>query len=355
MNIAYYISDYGYGHATRSIAIIRELLKSSKKFNIIICHSFAQSFLAESLKDSRVTFRTLQTDVGYILDPHTLELDHLKMQEMYMEYLTHRKRNIIDETVFLSERNIDYIISDIYPTAIEAAYDLNIPSIGISNFLWSDVYKNIISDIELKVMRSAYAKMTYYLRLAGQIDSQDSLDTYDFFSREINYAEVCRIKSELNLLMSDTVIFYGLGMKVNHNNQFNSNSPLWSTEGCKFIVSSHIEIAHPNVFRIPKEYTETQNYIAVSDFTITKPGWSTVSESINGKSTLLLIKRDSFIEDQSTINALNGKLNYHVISLEKFNRLTFNKLLISNHQKQASVSSGLRKIIKKLNDIMKSY
>lgn len=31
MNIAYYISDYGYGHATRSIAIIRELLKKTQR------------------------------------------------------------------------------------------------------------------------------------------------------------------------------------------------------------------------------------------------------------------------------------------------------------------------------------
>lgn len=356
MYIAYYISDYGYGHATRSVAIIRELLKNNENLNIIICHSFAQRFLKESLKDSRVTFRTLETDVGYILNPQTLELDHLKIQDMYGEYLVNRKRKIKDERDFLSEKNIDYIISDIYPTAIEAAYDLNIPSVGISNFLWSDVYKNIISDYKLRVMKEAYAKMTYYLPLKGQIDSEKYMNTFDFFSREIDDSEVRKIKSNLKISLSDIVIFYGIGMKIDHSNQFDNDSSLWSTEGCKFIVSSHINISHPNVFRIPNDYTETQNYIAASDFTITKPGWSTVSESINGGSNLLLIKRDSFIEDQNTIDALNGKENYHVISLEKLNHFKFkDTILVKHHKKNKSTSSGMREIIKKLNDIMSNY
>lgn len=356
MNIAYYISDYGYGHATRSVAVIRKLLKSNKHLTVTICHSFAQSFLKGSLRDSRVIFRTLETDVGYILNPLTLELDHLKIQDMYESYLVQRKQKIEDERDFLTEQNIDYIISDIYPTAIEAAYDLNIPSIGISNFLWSDVYKNIISDHKLKTMQEAYAKMTYYLPLKGQTDPKKHMNTFDFFSREIDNCEVKKIKSNLDVSLSDIVIFYGLGMKIDHSTQLDNNSSLWSTEGCKFIVSSHIDINHPNVFKIPDDYTETQNYIAASDFTITKPGWSTVSESINGDSHLLLIKRDSFIEDQNTIDALKEKSNYHVISLEKLNHSNFKDIvLVKHHKKFNSTLSGIREIIKKLNDIMSNY
>ena len=353
MYIAYYISDYGYGHATRSVAIIRELLKSNEDFNVIICHSFAQRFLKESLRDYRVTFRTLETDVGYILNPLTLELDHLKIQDMYEGYLVHRKQKIENEIDFLTEQNIDYIISDIYPTAIEAAYDLNIPSIGISNFLWSDVYENIISEHKLKVMQEAYAKMTYYLPLKGQINSKKHMNTFDFFSREIDDCEVRKIKSDLDISVSDIVIFYGLGMKIDHSTQLDNDSSLWSTEGCKFIVSSHVDISHPNVFKIPNNYTETQNYIAASDFTITKPGWSTVSESIKGHSHLLLIKRDSFIEDQNTIDALKEKANYHVISLERLNHSNFKDVVLVKHHKQFnSTLYGMREIIKKINDIM---
>lgn len=46
--IAYYISDYGFGHASRSIAVIRKLL-NHPEVEIMICHSFALSFIKESL------------------------------------------------------------------------------------------------------------------------------------------------------------------------------------------------------------------------------------------------------------------------------------------------------------------
>lgn len=346
MNIAYYISNYGYGHATRSIAIIRELLKNDKHFNIIICNSFAQNFLKKSLIDSRISFRTLETDVGYILNPHTLELDHLKIQEMYESYLIHRTRKIRDERDFLIEQNIDYVISDIYPTAIEAAYDLDIPSIGISNFLWSDVYKDIISDSKLKVMRDAYAKMTYYLCLEGQINSSENIEKHDFFSREIDDSEVIKIKSDLEVSSSDTVIFYGLGMKIDHSNHFDKNSLLWSSENCKFIVSSHVNINHPNVFRIPNDYTETQNYIAASDFTITKPGWSTISEALSGSSRLILINRNSFIEDQSTIKVLSNLKCCKVYTVKELSTLRFDQNLITELKKDIQL-----KPIKKTMDV----
>ncbi len=42
--IAYYIPDYGYGHAARSIAIIRELLKKDSQVHIIITNYFANDF-----------------------------------------------------------------------------------------------------------------------------------------------------------------------------------------------------------------------------------------------------------------------------------------------------------------------
>ncbi|MFS0774819.1 hypothetical protein ABC255_02100 [Neobacillus sp. 3P2-tot-E-2] len=41
--IAYYISDFGFGHASRSIAVIRKLLNHPEA-EIMICHSFALSF-----------------------------------------------------------------------------------------------------------------------------------------------------------------------------------------------------------------------------------------------------------------------------------------------------------------------
>ncbi|VWX35664.1 hypothetical protein [Exiguobacterium oxidotolerans] len=356
MNIAYYISDYGYGHATRSVAIIRELLKKNKEIKITVCHSFAQDFLKNSLNPNRVSFRTLSTDGGYIVNSDTLELDYLKIQEMYDEYLFHREEKIRNEIKFLMKENISFVISDIYPTAIEAAYSMNIPSIGISNFLWTDVYKNIVNDSKLKVMECAYAKMTHYLHLKGHVSPKEFIKEYDFFSREIDEQEVNRIKENLCVSSTDTVIFYGLGMKIDHSYQLSNDFPLWSTENCKFIVSAHIDVDHPNVFKIPSDYAETQNYIAASDVTITKPGWSTVGEALMGNSNLLILKRDSFIEDRKTIHALESMKKCRLLSLKELKNLKFEDISISKDQlKNPFNTSGLMDLVEELICIMDNY
>ena len=326
MNIAYYISDYGYGHATRSIAIIRELLKRNPEMMINICHSFASELLTNSFDDNRVTLRIVPTDVGYVLNLDTLELDPEKMKKMYDDYLYFRPQKIQDEIDFLKKNQISCVMSDIYSNAIEAADELNILSIGISNFLWSDVYENVIEESKLEVMKRAYSKMSYFLQLEGSINSTN---TYDYFSRAINEEEVKRIKGELKTSPTDTIIFCGLGMKINHSNQLSNKSFLWSNENCKFIVSSHIDVNQPNVFKIPDDYIETQNYIAASDFTMTKPGWSTVSEALCGKSRILLLNRASFIEDQATMNILKSKNYCKSFSIEELSQLTFNSTIVS--------------------------
>ncbi|MEK4649034.1 hypothetical protein MKY22_14005 [Exiguobacterium sp. FSL W8-0210] len=353
MNIAYYISDYGYGHATRSIAIIRELLKKNSKITITICHSFASKLLMNSFDDKRIKFRAVPTDIGYILNSDTLELDSEKMNEMYEEYLSSRPQKIKDEMDFLKQNHIACVITDIYANAIEAADVLNILSIGISNFLWSDVYENIIEESKLRVMKNAYKKMSHYLPLEGNINSTK---TYGYFSRAINMRDVRRIKDELNATSKNTIIFFGLGMKIDHSYQFSNKSPIWSTKGCKFIVSSHIDIDHPNVYKIPVTYTETQNYIAASDFTITKPGWSTVSEAICGESRIILINRTSLIEDQATIKKLETENYCKVFSVEDLSKLIFNSTLI-NYLKEMirlkPINKELDYLIDDLEEILK--
>ncbi|WP_047390424.1 hypothetical protein [Exiguobacterium sp. ZWU0009] len=353
MNIAYYISDYGYGHATRGVAIIRKLLKRNPEMMITVCHSFASELLTNSFDDNRVTLRIVSTDVGYVLNLDTLELDPEKMKKMYDDYLYFRTRKIQDEIDFLKQNQISCVISDIYSNAFEAADELNILSIGISNFLWSDVYENLIEDSKLKVMKRAYSKMSYFLQLEGSINSTN---TYDYFSRAINEKEVNRIKDELKTSSTDIIIFYGLGMKIDHSHQLSNESFLWSNENCKFIVSSHIDINHPNVFKIPDDYIETQNYIAASDFTVTKPGWSTVSEALCGKSRILLLDRASFIEDQATMNKLKSKNYCKSFSIEKLSQLTINSAVISQWKETIQIkfnNDGLDRLINDLQEKIK--
>ncbi|WP_253264187.1 hypothetical protein [Geobacillus sp. DSP4a] len=110
----YYISDYGFGHATRSVALIRQLLKMEEDVRVIICHSFALQFLRESLKDeNQVTFRKMETDIGYVLQKDSIEPDIEQLNVEYKKYLKKWDFLIEQERVFLQKNQIDFVISDI--------------------------------------------------------------------------------------------------------------------------------------------------------------------------------------------------------------------------------------------------
>lgn len=137
--ICYYISDYGYGHATRSIAIIRALtLYTPNRYHIIIRSGNALGFIRDSLRDLdmiNLDFRECASDLGYIL----------------------KKDSILQEEV-------DLVISDISPVPICSAKLANVKSMGISNFMWYTAYQQLIDQEFLKPLYDAF------IHLSGSIE-----------------------------------------------------------------------------------------------------------------------------------------------------------------------------------------
>ena len=226
------------------------------------------------------------------------------------------KRNILNiliaakdyvdiEKAFLNRENVDLVIGDIPPFPFIAAKELNILTIGISNFTWYTAYSGFLSKEERKSLLEAYKKMDYFFELAGgrepEWGKQGNFNV-EFFSREADKNEVNRIKDQLNPLGDKRIVYFGLGMKINVKTL--ASFKMWTNEECVFIVSSNTEIKGDNIVKIPNEYSETQNFIAASDLVISKPGWGTVGEAVQNNIPLLIIKRKMMKEDQNTIDYL---------------------------------------------------
>lgn len=303
--IAYYISDYGFGHATRSIAMIEELLIEDRDVEIIICHSFALDFLKSSLKNSRIKYRDIQTDIGFYLKDQSTEPDREKLNLYYDEFIKKWPDMLEREVQFLRNVSVDLVISDITPLAFEAAYKASLPSIGISNFTWYTAYQGLIDEDKLAIYKEAFEKMSFFFSLAGSkeiIRNATKEFGYDFYSRKINSSEVNRIKNLLNPEGNYCIIYFGLGMKISVNDL--ETWPLWDSKNCVFIVSSNMRIKKNNVFQIPSSYNDSQNFIAAADLAISKAGWGTVSESVLSKTPILIMERESMNEDRNTISFL---------------------------------------------------
>lgn len=334
--IAYYISDYGFGHAARSVALIRHLLAMEEDLKVIICHSFALHFLRESLKgENRVAFRTIETDIGYVLQKDSIEPDIEKLNVEYEKYLKKWNFLIEQERDFLQTNKVDFVISDISAFPFEAAYTLGTPSLGISNFTWHTAYQGLIADPLLEPLKEAYEKMTYFFSLAGSKEpdwAMKGTKQFGFFARNVDSNEVNRIRKLVNPTGGKCVVFFGLGMKIDIEQL--ERLTIWDSPNCMFIVSSNVQVKRPNVFSIPKDYIESQHYIAAADFVISKPGWGIISEAVCNRKPLLILDRQTMKEDQNTISFLKVNHLCKTITWDELRQLVINEEFINELQSQ---------------------
>ncbi|MBM7618574.1 uncharacterized protein (TIGR00661 family) [Bacillus tianshenii] len=322
--IAFYISDYGYGHASRSIAIIRELLKREDQICIIVCHSFALTFMKASLLEDRVRFREIETDVGYVLQKCTIYPDYEAVSKKMDNFINDFPGRSLKESEFLKNEKVDLLITDISPLPLYAASLLGIPTIGISNFTWYTAYHGLVPAKQLKWLRKQYQLVDYFFHLGASRElnwGRKQNIAFLFFAREIDTMEVQRIRKSIPV--GKQVVFIGLGMKV--DNLVEKDFPIWDSPNCHFIVSSNMKIKKTNVTVVPRNYIESQNYLAATDLIISKPGWGTISEALLAKKPLILLDRKDMQEDQVTITFLKELNRCSTIQWEELKRLIISK------------------------------
>jgi Glycosyltransferase family 28 C-terminal domain len=328
--IAYYISDYGYGHASRSIAIVRGLLTNNQELRVVICHSFALAFIKGSLSEfgDRIIFHCVHNDVGYVLKKHSLQVDTDKIEQQLKDFLEELTDLAKSEASTLKDLDLQLIITDISFLGIEVADKLNVPVFGISNFTWYTAYQGMLENLGiLHRIKSSYDKMTNFYALASSDEPWEKQQLYTFISRDIDDKEVREFKQLFNPNGNKNIIFMPIGLKIDIGNV--SDLPIWNEPNSVFVVSQNMKVEHSNVFHIPPAYNEVQNVVAASDLVITKAGWGTCAEAVIAGVPLLLIKREEFTEDQNTTNALVRENLAIVTTWEDLYKTNFSKIIQS--------------------------
>ena len=309
MRICYYVSDHGWGHAARSVAIIRKLLATRDGVEVIVKADYALGFMQSSLKSERVKFDRCNNDFGFVLAEGSLKVDAEKTEELLVEWLSGWDAFIEKEKRFCREHDVALIISDIAPQPFLVANSLEIPGLAISNFTWYGVYRRLFGDTrEVAAIREAYehADLALILPLA-----EKNLP----FKRKAAISLVARkltLKSEearhrLDLSSEEKLVYVGLGMSVEADVvSVLEKSKSSRNANLKFLVPSNARISTEGIVRIPPDETESQNYIAACDLVVSKVGYSTVSEAISGKAPMLLAAREGVSEDESILEAVES-------------------------------------------------
>jgi L-arabinokinase len=137
--LAYYITPHGFGHAIRSIEVIRHLLVLAPALEIVIVSTIPEFLVDQSLGDS-VSIRRKQLDIG-LVQRDSIQFDLRATLDQLQSLHDHRDALVADEIHFLNAQEIQAVVCDIPFLPFAAASQASIPAIGMGNFTWDWIYQ----------------------------------------------------------------------------------------------------------------------------------------------------------------------------------------------------------------------
>lgn len=303
-NIAFYISNHGFGHASRNIPIIRTLLKLEEDITIHVKTAPEQlRFMKQhSEEDKRLHFYEQSTDVGLILKEGTLLVDEEKLEKTVTEFVDSWDELADREREFFREEKIGLVIADICPWALQAADEARIKSILITNFTWVEIYQEYLPetlwDAYLRCYEMASRVLIYDVYQPMLPSYNPEYEMVSLVCREFQEEEVEKIKAGYD----KPIVMISVGMSAELQEEiFVGHLPY------QFIVTPGLKVKGDNVTYLPPDTKNTQNYVAASTYVIAKAGWSTVSEILLSNRKCALLGRDTVAEDRTTIEILKNR------------------------------------------------
>jgi hypothetical protein len=302
--IAFYITGHGFGHAVRSYQVIRALKKAVPAWKIHV-RTTAPEWLFQDPSGS-VAYHRTKIDIG-IVQKDSLTMDLTETLRSCRE-LHERASSLIEgELAFLRQHRIALIVSDIPPLAFEVAARAMIPSVAITNFTWSWIYRAYLERYPaflplIEEMESFYRKATLAMTLPYACDLSifPARKAIPWITRTSSLSQR-QARASFALPQSATIVlltFGGLGLE---------RLP-WKTlrrlRDYYFIGTDNTPQRDGNIFVLPEMQRDYCDLVRAADVIIAKPGYGIVADILAHQTPVLCVERNDFPETAYLIQAL---------------------------------------------------
>lgn len=286
MLIVFYISGHGYGHATRSIELMRAIAAKRDALRFIV-RTNAPRWLFE--RDALpIEVQPFEPDVG-VVQIDGLTLDEEATARRAVSFYRDFGRLVTQEASLLRQVGADLVLGDIPPIAFAAARRANLPSVAVSNFTWDWIYgaypafERVARDV-IPTICDAYANATLALRLplhGGFGPMAGATRDIPFIVRHAT-----RERSDTRRVLGVTdnsrlilVSFGGYPVPLPRDSHSHSSTSTTITVNERLPAG----LTHPDL-------------VAAADVVVSKPGYGTVSDCVAHNTALLYTSRGHFVE-----------------------------------------------------------
>ncbi len=232
MQIVFYVSGHGFGHASRDIELIRALCAGRADARIVV-RTAAPERLFAPIAGASVDVQTVEADTG-LVQVDSLQLDEDESARQAARFYADFDRRVAEEAALVDSVKADVIVGDIPPLAFAAAVRAGVPSVAVGNFTWDWIY-------------SVYPAFD---RLAPDGNRPAVLPSFGAYGADLPLAELRR--------------------------------------------SDRFALIEPA--RDPSPGWLYQDFVAAADVVVSKPGYGIVSECVANETALLYTSRGRFVE-----------------------------------------------------------
>ena len=272
--IAFYVTDTGFGHITRTLALIEKIIKHSDHEIYLACGELQVEYSRVYLNKyaDRITYAYVKTEAGTKVKDNSFEIDLEATIDTIKIFLAGVDETVKSEVANLQDKNIALVVSDISIIGAKVARELNVKSIGISNYTHYHRYVKLgIDQALIQPFIDAYNTFDEFfeLALADQMDDIVCKKTkVGMVARNVNQLAVTDLKSKYW-----PSAYLSIGQIANRDSIDISfiAGHIYATGNLNIEGDAH-------VIKLPLRVARSQDYINASSYAIIKPGWSQTAE-----------------------------------------------------------------------------
>lgn len=188
INLCYYITGHGLGHATRSMELIRNLLDTNQ-FNVHTVSNVKEDIFKQYFLENGTELVDKNTnEVKYShslrsLDTGAVQQDVFKVDPLctlmkyYEEIHLNRSQLIKSEVLWLRSLDISLILADATPLSSVIGSQANIKTVIVSNFTWDECYREMLSTIHKNNVCSSTETLEELERMVAQCSADTAMCT----------------------------------------------------------------------------------------------------------------------------------------------------------------------------------
>lgn len=324
--IGAFISPHGYGHATRTIAVLEALQKCKPDLQIEIFTTVPEHLFGQSLRN--FSCHRVVSDIG-LAQTDAMHCDIVETVAKLDEFLLFDP-HLIDE-ISTKLKGCGCALCDISPLGIVAAKAAGIPSVLIENFTWDWIYSHFPGH-RPELLQHAKSLAQIYSRASYRIQAEPVCRPLE--SADMNCSPIFRrmrecpdtVKRSLGtgarslVLVSMGGVHYSLYKKKLFEPFPDCYFVLAGQQKTEKYLDNCTALSHDSIYYHP-------DLIGAADLVICKSGYSTVAECLQTGTRIGCIERNGFAESAILSRFVETRLQGTLLSEDIFSAASWKSLL----------------------------